>query len=190
MAESAAQEIRGSIGVLEDRLREQAEFNKVLRSCLDGRSGCATGAAVSETGGVAVCSAPTGSVPLWSEVAARPVAVGEPASSPVARPELISSPRRLDVTRSSPGVRPLPPAVVVRSAEPGVLAMDAIRPVRSMFSPSELGIKRIRTRETVNGNIIMEVLDVDGGGKADLLAKKIRASLGGGGFASELVCGL
>lgn len=185
--ESAADGIRGSIGVLEDRIKEQAELNKDLKSVLCSHSdhgGVVDSAAPVESGeGESSLSA----APLWSAVAARSVGAGEPASSPVSRLESRPAPRRLDGSGSSFGARRSLPAVIVRTAGSGTSVMDAIRSIRSKFSPLNLGIKRIRTREAASGGFVLEVLDADGGAKADLLATKIRAALGviGCGYALQ-----
>lgn len=52
--------------------------------------------------------------------------------------------------------------------------------MKKEISPLELGIKKIRSRETSSKGIVLEVLDVDGDGskKADVLAERIKSALG------------
>lgn len=75
----------------------------------------------------------------------------------------------------------VPPAVVVRSVEPGGSAAEVLKTIKTEFTPSDLGIARIRAREAISGGIVLEVLDVDAdsAAKADRLADRIRTSLGG-----------
>lgn len=109
VVESAAKGFQGTLRVFEERLKEQAELNRELRSILDDRSG----------GGVTVPAAfavrdgagappPVESPPSWSAMVARsggvvrgsrergPVSSCGGAMSPLSRPEVRPAPRRVE----------------------------------------------------------------------------------------------
>lgn len=73
----------------------------------------------------------------------------------MSRPESRPAPQRLDGPGSPRARRTLPPAVIMRAARPGLSAMDALKSIKTKFSPLDLGIKRIRTREAASGGIVM-----------------------------------
>jgi len=87
--------------------------------------------------------------------------------------------RRVGTPGRGVGRTPRSPAVLIKSLDEGVSHIDMMRRVRDKVSPRDFKIEKIRCRETVNGGVLLEVLDPDAGlNKFDVLAGAIDAALG------------
>lgn len=188
--ETATQKMQEMVGRFEETINEHTRI--VLELQLSGGGGARPGPEASMESralldGKVVLSPPRVGVaditspPSWSAVVAgrkgarRPVRSGGESGSPRMRPGPRLLPRRQLFSSGSKGASS--PAVVIRSTESRVSATQMLRAIKAELLPVDIGIGRLRTREAINGGIILEVLDDEY--KADMLAEKIKSLAGG-----------
>lgn len=88
------------------------------------------------------------------------------------------TPVKRDGPRSIGGRIPKVAAVSIKSADDSVSYAEILKKARSSFSLTDLGIGSSRICEAANGGILIEVLDPDGGSKADMLVSRLEKVLG------------
>lgn len=76
-------------------------------------------------------------------------------------------------------------AVAVRLLGNNLSMADVIRKARDGVSLEELGISDTRIRKSANGSLLMEIPGPEGTAKADMLAERLRETLGGDAVVSR-----